>query len=261
MIELFIKLKVIDIIDIALVSLLLYQFYRLIRGTVAINIFITIALIYLVWLIVRAMNMQLLSTILGQFMGVGIIALIIVFQQEIRRFLLTLGTRYMSQRFSLRNLFTLDPSKEKEVQVKEITRAVINLSKNKTGALIVVARESALELYADTGEIINANTTSRLLESIFFKSNPLHDGAVIVIKDKIYAAKCVLPISDKLDLPPYLGMRHRSGLGMSEQNDSLVIIVSEETGKVALAEFGKLTLEIGLKEFMTRLSKINNENN
>ena len=254
LLDLFIKIKAIDIIDIAVVAFLFYQFYNLLKGTVAINIFITISVIYLIWLIVKALNMQLLGSILGQFIGVGIIALIIVFQQEIRRFLLTIGTRYMSKRFSLRNLFALNPKEDPSLKVKEITRAVINLSKNKTGALIVIARQSALELYAETGEIINANSTSRLIESIFFKNNPLHDGAIIIIGDKIFAAKCILPVSEKFDLPGNVGLRHRAGLGMTEHNDSLVIIVSEETGKVAIAEFGELQMEISLKDFMQKLS-------
>ncbi len=253
---LFITFKTIDIIDIALVAFLFYQFYNLIKGTVAINIFFTIAVIYLIWLVVKALNMQLLSSIIGQIIGVGIIALIIVFQQEIRRFLLTIGTRYMSKKFSLRNLFTIDSKDEHSIKVKELTRAVINLSKNKTGALIVVARESALELYAEMGEIINANCTARLIESIFFKNNPLHDGALIIIKDKIFAAKCVLPISDNKDIPQHFGMRHRAALGMSERNDSLIVIVSEETGKVSVAEYGELISEISLKDFMLKLSNI-----
>ena len=160
----------------------------------------------------------------------------------------------MSKRFSLRNLFALNPKEDPTLKVKEITRAVINLSKNKTGALIVIARQSALELYAETGEIINANSTSRLIESIFFKNNPLHDGAIIIIGDKIFAAKCILPVSEKFDLPGNVGLRHRAGLGMTEHNDSLVIIVSEETGKVAIAEFGELQMEISLKDFMQKLS-------
>jgi uncharacterized protein (TIGR00159 family) len=227
----------------------------LIKGTVAINIFVAIFSIYLFWLIVKALNMQLLSTILGQVIGVGIIALIIVFQQEIRRFLLMIGTRYMSKQFSLQNLIITGRDSISAVKTKAIARACANMSKSKTGALIVLARNSALHFYADTGEIINANTTTTLIETIFFKNNLMHDGAIIIIGDKIFAAKCMLPMSQSLDMPAELGMRHRAGLGMSEHNDSLVIIVSEVTGTVSYAEYGKLTVNVSLKELIKKLDR------
>jgi diadenylate cyclase len=252
---LFITIKFLDVVDILLVALLLYQFYMLIKGTVAINIFITIFSIYLFWLVVKALNMQLLSTILGQIIGVGVIALIIVFQQEVRRFLLMIGTRYMSKQFSLENLLTSNRYPIPKVRTKEIARACVNMSKTKTGALVVISRNSALHFYAETGEIINANTTTALIETIFFKSNPMHDGAIIIIGDKIFAAHCVLPMSQSLEIPSSLGMRHRAGLGMTEHNDSLVIIVSEETGQVSIAEFGRLTVEVTLKELLKKLDR------
>jgi uncharacterized protein (TIGR00159 family) len=253
MINLFITVKFLDVLDIILVAILLYQFYMLIKGTVAINIFIAIFTIYLFWLIVKALNMQLLGSILGQIMGVGIIALIIVFQQEIRRFLLLIGTRYMSRKFSLENLLTASRDVVPEVKIKAIARACVNMSKQKMGALIVIARNSALQLYAETGDIINANTTTSMIETIFFKSSPLHDGAIIIINDKIFAAKCILPISQNLQIPANLGMRHRAGLGMSEHNDSFVIIISEETGQLSIAEYGQLTNNISLKALMKKL--------
>ncbi len=255
MMSLFISIKFLDIVDILLVTLLLYQFYMLIRGTVAINIFIAIFSIYLFWLVVKALNMQLLASILGQIMGVGVIALIIVFQQEIRRFLLMIGTRYMSKKFSLENLIMVGRDPLAFVQTKTIARACMNLSKSKTGALIVIARNSALELYAEMGEIINANTTAALVESIFFKNNSMHDGAVIIIGDKIFAARCMLPMSQNPQVPSNLGMRHRAGLGMTEHNDSLVIIVSEETGQVSIAEYGRLMVNVTLKELLKKLDK------
>ena len=255
MFSLFITIKFLDVVDILLVALLMHQFYLLIKGTVAINIFISISSIYLVWLIVRALNMQLLASILGQVIGVGIIALIIVFQQEIRRFLLLLGTRYMSKQFSLINLLASSRETFPDVKTKIIARACVNMSKSKTGALIVIARNSALQLYAETGEIINANTTTALIECVFFKNNPLHDGAIIIIGDKIFASKCMLPMSQNMDMPSKLGMRHRAGLGMTEHNDSLVIIVSEETGYVSIAEYGKLIINVTLKELLKKLDR------
>lgn len=252
---LFISIKFLDIVDIVLVALVLYQFYLLIKGTIAIRIFITIFSIYLIWLIVKALNMQLLSTILGQVIGVGVIALIIVFQQEVRRFLLMLGTRYMSKKFSLENLVTLGREPVPSVATKEIARACVNMSKTKTGALIVIARNSALHFYTEMGLVINANTSTILIESIFFKNSPLHDGAIIIIGDKIYAARCILPVSQNYDIPGDLGMRHRAALGISEHTDALVIIVSEETGKVAIAEYGHLSIDVSLKQLLKKLEK------
>jgi diadenylate cyclase len=253
MIAAFITIRILDIIDILLVSILLYQFYMLIKKTFAINIFIAIFSLYLIWLIVKALNMQLLGTILGQVMGVGVIAIIIVFQQEIRRFLLMLGTRYMSRKFSLGNFFSIQNQDAPKVHYKTILKAVVSMSKSKTGALIVIGRKSALQLFIETGEIINANTSQQLIETIFFKNSPLHDGALIIIEDKIFAARCLLPVSENLEISPSLGTRHRSGLGMSEHNDSFVIIVSEETGNVAYAEYGKLTTHVNIRTLLKKL--------
>ena len=255
MLPLFISIRILDIVDILIVGLLLYQFYMLIRGTVAINIFIAIFSIYLFWLVVKALNMQLLGSILGQVIGVGIIALIIVFQQEIRRFLLMLGTRYMSRKFSLENFFSFKQYTLPKVRIRDIARAVVDMAKIKTGALIVIARNSTLDYFGENAEVLNANTTANLLESIFFKSSPLHDGAVIIIADKIHAARCVLPISSNIDPGQKLGMRHRAAIGMSEHNDSLTIVVSEETGQISIAEFGKIRLNVSTRELVRKLEK------
>lgn len=247
MIQFFISIRILDVIDILLVAFLFYQIYMLIRGTVAINIFVAIFSIYLFWLLVKALNMQLVSSILGQVIGVGAIALIIVFQQEIRRFLLLIGTRYLTHKWTLNNLLSIGTKVKSVVNVKALQKGCTNMSKTKTGALIVIARKSGLQIYAETGDIINANTSNRLLESIFFKNSPLHDGAVIIQNEKILAARCILPISESMSLAPHLGMRHRAALGMAEENDSLVIIVSEETGKISVAENGQLKNDIGLE--------------
>lgn len=238
---LFITIRILDVIDIILVAFLLYQLYRLIRGTVAINIFGGIALLYVVWLVVRALNMELLSNILGQVLGVGVIALIVVFQQEIRKFLLMIGSRYVNKNFfSIENLFFSHKEDKPKVKVDAIVQACSNMSGTKTGALIVIARRSGLELYSETGDIIDAETSSRLLENLFFKNSPLHDGAVIIVGDRIHAARCVLPVSDNLNLPPQYGMRHKSAIGLSEVTDALVVLVSEETGKISVAHNGKI---------------------
>jgi uncharacterized protein (TIGR00159 family) len=241
-ITLFIQIRALDIIDILLVALLFYQVYMLIRGTVAINIFMGIFFLYLIWLIVRALNMELLSSILGQIIGVGVIALIIVFQQEIRRFLLLIGTRYFSKnRFTFENFFFLRGKKiENPVNIEAIVKASRNMSEGKVGALIVITRQSDLQLYAETGDTINAETSSRLLENIFFKNSPLHDGAVIIRQNLIHAARCILPVSDKTNLPASYGLRHRAAIGITENTDAIVVVISEETGTVSLVIEGKI---------------------
>lgn len=254
MLPTFITPRVIDIIDVLLVAYLMYQVYILIRGTVAMNIFIGILSLYLLWIIVRALDMQLLGTILGQFIGVGVIALIIVFQQEIRRFLIYIGNQYFSRnRLTLEKVIPINITPHPKVKIKSIIKAVINMAKSKTGALVVIARKSELTVYAETGDSLTAETSSRLIESIFNKESPLHDGALIINGDRIVAARCVLPISENLNLPPNYGMRHRAALGLSENTDALTIIVSEQTGKVSIAESGKLLTDVGAKELMSKL--------
>ncbi len=253
----FLSIGILDILDIIIVAFLLYQFYMLIKGTVAINIFVGIFTVYLVWLLVKALNMNLLGTILGQFMGVGVIALIIVFQQEIRRFLLLVGTRYFANRnFSLENVFSFFmKTTSQNIYIKPIVDACVNLSKTKTGALIVIANQSKLTTYAETGEVINAKTSMRLLQTIFFKNSPLHDGAVIISGEKIFAAACVLPVSSNKTLPKNLGLRHRAALGLTETTDAFVVIVSEETGHISYSHFGKIRTNINAEELYDLLNR------
>jgi len=204
------------------------------------NIIAGIAALYLVWLIVKALNMQMVSAILGQFIGVGVIAIIVVFQQEIRRFLLIIGVRYIKNRFSLETLFGLRPNPIEENDIDEIVGACQSLSKSQTGALIVLCNDGELGQYIQTGTLMQARITSRLIETVFFNKSPLHDGAMIISSDKIKAAGCILPTSQKMDLPSQYGLRHRAALGMSEETDSLVLTVSEETGTLSYAEKGQL---------------------
>ncbi len=241
MVSAFLHIRLLDVIDIFLVALLLYQLYLLIRGTVAYSITLGIAVIYIFWWAVRALNMELLSTILGSVLGAGVIALIIVFQQEIRRFLIFIGSRYVDgNRISFEKVLNLKFESKSQVKIRSILKAAMQFSQEKTGALIVIRRKSNLDMYAETGDILNAETSSRLLASIFNKTSPLHDGAVIISGDKILAARVILPVTEKLDLPPEYGLRHRAGLGISEVTDSLVIIVSEENGQISVAEQGIL---------------------
>lgn len=245
MVSAFLHIRLLDVIDIIFVALLLYQLYMLIRGTVAYSITLGIAAIYIFWWAVRALKMELLSTILGSVLGVGVIALIIVFQQEIRRFLIYIGSRYVDgNRISFEKILNLKFESKSQVKIRSILKAVMQFAQEKTGALIVIKRKSNMDMYAETGDILNAETSSRLLVSIFNKTSPLHDGAVIISSDKLQAARVILPVTEKLDLPPEYGLRHRAGLGISEVTDSLVIIVSEETGQVSFAEHGILQKNI-----------------
>jgi len=254
MISAFIHIRLLDIIDMILVALLFYQLYMLIRGTVAYNITLGIGIIYVFWWAVRALQMELLSTILGSVLGVGVIVLIIVFQQEIRRFLIYLGSRYVDgNRISFEKILNLRFEAKSQVKIKSILKAVMQFSQEKTGALIVIKKRSNMDMYAETGDVLNAETSSRLFASIFNKTSPLHDGAVIVENDKIKAARVILPVTDKPGLPPEYGLRHRAGLGISEVTDSLVIIVSEENGQISLAEKGILQKNIPAKVLIQKL--------
>ena len=255
----FLSIRLLDIIDIVLVAILLYQVYMMIKGTVAINVFFVLFATYLLWLLMKALNMQLLGTILGQVMGIGVIAAIIVFQQELRRFFLTLGNRYFTnQSFTLEGLFSLFKKEEPRLKVKifQIVTACRQLAKTKTGMLIVIANNSELRNYAETGEIINADTNSRLLETIFYKNSPLHDGAVIIDSDRIYAAGCVLPISRSTEMPKNLGLRHRAALGISEITDAFAITVSEETGKISYFFYGKMEYNVMPEQLAKQLRYI-----
>ncbi len=242
----FFDIRILDILDWLLVAFLFYQLYKLIRGTVALNIFFGIFSLYLLWIVVKALNMELLSAILGQVLGVGVLALFIVFQPEIRKFLLMLGTQYLSHRkLSFRSLFFKKKDKRKsEVDIDAVVKAARNMSDSKTGALIVIQRKTSLLPYEETGDIINAQTSNRLIENIFFKNTPLHDGALIIVRNQIRAARCVLPSTENTNLPPQYGMRHRAALGITENSDAVVVVVSEETGGISFVEAGSIKSNI-----------------
>jgi len=256
----FITIRFLDILDILLVALLLYQLYRLIRGTLAFNIVIGLFSLYLLWLVVRALNMQLLGSIMGQFIGVGVLALIIVFHPEIRKFLVFIGTNYNLNRvFAIDKLF--GANKEKSVtskQVEVLTDACFTLSKSKTGALIVVARNSLLTEQISTGEKLNANISSILLRTIFFKNTPLHDGAVIIKENVIVAAGCILPLTQR-DVDKTLGLRHRAAIGITENTDAVTIVVSEERGSVSFAVDGELKRRVTRETLMELLNETLNQ--
>lgn len=256
MLNAFIHIRLLDIIDIILVALLLYQIYMLIRGTVAYSISLAIVTIYIIWWAVKAMQMELLGTILGSVLGVGVIALLIVFQQEIRRFLIFIGSKYVEgNRISFGKILNLRFESKPQVKIRSILKAVMQFSQEKTGALIVIRKKSNMDMFSETGDILNAETSSRIILSIFNKTSPLHDGAVIIENEKVRAARVILPVTDKPDLPPEYGLRHRAGLGISEVTDSFVIIVSEETGQISMVENGILQKNIPSKILKQKLEE------
>ncbi|CCH54089.1 protein of unknown function DUF147 [Fibrisoma limi BUZ 3] len=250
-----------DILDILLVAVLIYQIYNLLRGSVASRVFVGYLLIYLLYLVVKALGLNLLTTILEYFISVGALALIIIFQQEIRRFLLLIGksTNVVNNRLMRRWLLRQPYLPESITPLKPIVDACKTLSAEFSGGLIVIERNDDLDKYVQTGELINANLSKQLLLSIFSQYSPLHDGAVIISNGRIVAARCILPVSDDDVLPPALGFRHRAALGMCEATDAAVIAVSEETGRLALAINGELSTNLSLPELESRLDKYLNE--
>ncbi len=244
----FLEVSWVDLVDISLVAILLYQIYKMIRGSLAVNIFLGLLSLYLVYLVVRAAKMELLTTILGQFMGVGVLAMIIIFQPELRKFLLVIGRSTELNRDFFKSLAHWRTRYHDDFDVHQVIEAAKTLKATRSGVLIVFARDTDLKLYIDTGDPLDAEVTKRLLISIFNKNSPLHDGAVIIYKGRIKAARCVLPVSENDHLPPHFGLRHRAGIGMSENTDTLVLIISEETGRLILARNGKYVKSLKLKQ-------------
>ncbi len=253
--NLFIDITFLDIVDILLFAYILYKIYLVIRGSIAINIFIGIATIYIFWMAVRAFKMELLSTLLSQIMSIGLIALIIVFQQEIRRFLIIIGSRYFTNnyRFKIIN-FKRKQEDKPHLKISSILKAIENLSNKQLGALIVIAHKMSLDSFSETGDRLNADISSRLIEGIFNKESPLHDGAIIINNNKIVAARCILPITDQTNLPAHYGTRHRAALGLAEYTDAFVIVVSEETGNISLAYNGNIHYNITTNDIKNILS-------
>jgi len=259
---LFLDLRWLDVLDILFVALLLYQLYKLVKGTVAIRIFLGILAIYLFWKLVSALQMELLSEILGQFIGVGVLALIIVFQQELRRFLLLLGSQspFAGQGLIKKIMnWSKHTSDDQKMNINPIVKACQNMSKSKTGALIVLAAETELKYHLASGDEIDAVLSADLLESIFFKNSPLHDGGTIIVGNRIKAARCILPVTENMNLPARYGLRHRAALGITENSNAVAIIVSEESGEIALAKNGEISPQLSIEELRTKLLLMENE--
>lgn len=248
-------------IDIALVAALLYQVYKLLKGSVAIKIFLGFLSLYLIYLLVRAIRMELLSAILGQFMGVGVIAAIIIFAPEIRKFLLIVGrSSIFSDDNILKDILFFWRKKENtSFNISPIIDASKNLAGSNMGALMVISSSTELKFYAESGDILDAELSKRLLISIFNKYSPLHDGAVIIYKGRIKAARCILPVTER-EVPAQFGLRHRAGIGMSEATDALILVVSEETGQISMMKNGKVLHNLSFQEVREIINDyLNNE--
>jgi len=248
------KFTVVDVIDVILVALLLYYIYKLVKGTVAINIFIGIIMIYLAWRLTDFLNMELLTGIFGGFMKVGIIALIVVFQPEIRKFLLMVGsTNFSRRRNFLKHLNFLKSETGDETNVDTIVSACNKLAISKTGVLIVLERNNNLDFLVETGDDMEISVTQPILESIFFKNSPLHDGAIIISNNVIKATRVILPVNNEKNIPSRFGLRHRAAVGITEKTDALALVVSEETGQVSYVNNGAFVMYSDTQDLIEKI--------
>ena len=233
-----------DIIDILLFALLLYYQYKLMKDSGSLNIFAGIMIFLFVWVLVsKILGMRLLGSVFDQLMNVGTISLVVIFHEEIRSFFKSLGSRryfkYLSTLFSRKG-----GEGASEAMVMPVVMACISMAQQKVGALIVIEQKVGLDDVITTGEPINSDISQRLIEAIFFKNAPLHDGAMVIRGGRIVAAQCILPVSHNLNIPRRLGLRHRSAMGVSEMSDAIAIVVSEETGSISVARNGKFQLNL-----------------
>lgn len=239
----FIHFGIVDVIDILLFAVLLYQLYKLLRGTAAIRIFFTVVILFLLWKLMSVFHFRLLTSLMRQVISVGVIALFIIFQPEIRKFLLMLGNakavRFFSGRFHKN-----DVTKLAAEEIHNIVRACRRMSESKTGALIVLEKDTPLDEIIATGEHLDAIISRELIENIFFKNSPLHDGAMIIKNHRINSARCILPVSKRDDLSTDLGLRHRSAIGVTVLTDAIAVVVSEQTGNISLCQGGNLTHDV-----------------
>ena len=256
--ELFFEFGLKDIIDIVLVALMLYYSYRLMKESRSLNVFIGILMFVILWLLVsQILEMRLLGSIMDKLVSVGVIGLIILFQEDILKFLYNIGAH---QRMRVLLKFFQQEKDENDSQANKemivpVVLACMNMSKRKVGALIVIERTIPLDDVSDTGDRIDANINQRLIENIFFKNSPLHDGAMIISKHRIKSAGCILPVSHSLDIPKELGLRHRAAMGMSQDSDAIVIVVSEETGGITVAIKGEFQLRLSAEKLESVLTE------
>jgi len=239
----FLDIRIIDVLDIALVAILLFYVYRLVKGTAAINIFVGIVIVYLIWKVTDVLQMKVLSNILGGFISVGVFALIVVFQQEIRKLLLSVGSSNLANRKNIKRYWNFITNKEVSQHkfADRLVEACTQLSNQKVGALMVMERNTSLDFIKSSGDQVNMEISVPVLESIFFKGGPLHDGAIIIDYDRIVAARVALPLSDQ-KIPARYGLRHRAALGITEKTDATALVVSEETGKISYLKNGEFVV-------------------
>ncbi len=253
----FLNIRFLDIIDIVLVATLLYYIYKLVKGTAAINIFIGIVIIYGVWKLTEALDMLMLSSVLGEFIGVGMFALIVVFQQEIRKFLLMVGsTNFASRnRFFAQLKFLKDSNKEITTNVTAVVKACESMSQTLTGALIVIKRNTSLDFVKTTGDSMNNEVNIPIIESIFYKNSPLHDGAMIIENNIICATRVILPVSGDLNIPLRFGLRHRAAVSITQKTDAVALVVSEENGKISYINNGEFVVYKTTHELIQKLNE------
>ena len=237
------EFKLVDIIDVILVALLLYYIYKLVKGTVAINIFIGIIFIYLAWQLTTFLKMELLTSIFGGFMKVGIIALIVVFQPEIRKFLLMVGSTNLGNRRKFFKQFNfLKTEISDQTDIESIISACTKMASSNTGALIVFEHHNNLDFLTNTGDEMNIRVSQPIIESIFFKNSPLHDGAIIIADNIVKATRVILPLNNEKSIPQRFGLRHRAAISITEKTDALALVVSEETGQISYFKDGEFTM-------------------
>ena len=254
----FLHVRFLDILDILCVAFIIYYIYNLIRGTIAVNIMIGLVILYIVFRVVKQAEMSLLSNILGGFINVGFLAIVIVFQQEIRRFLVHIGKNATQQKNTQWWFYLFgkkDVERDNLARIKPIIDACKSMQKSRTGALIVFAKFFDEQSFQNSGELINSRISKRLLESIFQKYSPLHDGAVVISNNKIKTASCILPLTENDKLPPQFGLRHRAGIGISEMSDAVALIISEETGEISFAKQGRVKMNVSYEELEKLINK------
>lgn len=253
----FLDFKVTDVIDIVLVAILLYYIYKLVRGTVAINIFIGIVIVWGFWKLTQLLDMKMISSMVGGFMSVGLIALIIVFQQEIRKFLLMIGSTNLGTKRNLSKRFKF--LRQEGITVKTDLKAIVNacekMGKSKTGAIIVLKRNNSLDFVKSSGDKMFAEVNQPLIESVFFKNSPLHDGATVIENNYITATRVILPVSNERSIPLRFGLRHRAAVGITERTDAIALVVSEETGNLSYIKNGEFQIYKDLKDLEGKLQK------
>ncbi len=253
----FLDFKITDVIDIILVAVLLYYIYKLVRGSVAINIFIGIVIIWGFWKLTELLEMEMISSMVGGFMSVGLIALIIVFQQEIRKFLLMIGsTNFANKRNFIRRFKFLRPEgMSTSNDIDAILRSCEIMANSKTGAIIVIKRNNSLDFVKSTGDQMYAEVNQPILSSIFYKNSPLHDGATIIENNYIVATRVILPVSNNRNIPLRFGLRHRAAVGITERTDALALVVSEETGNISYIKNGEFFLFKNLTELVNMMKE------